>query len=72
MKLLVRIALCIGVIVSALPIALVSYLRNNFKIELGFWAVASGFSCSIFVILLAATLKPQKTGGSPSNSEKTP
>ena len=69
---LVRIALWIGCILSALPVALLVPLRNYFKIELWSWVViAFSYAAVIFVVLLAATSKPKKTGDSSSNSEKT-
>ncbi|WP_342048796.1 hypothetical protein [Bacillus sp. OTU530] len=68
---LVRIALWIVCILSTLLVVLFVPLRNYFNIDLGLGMVVSMFSCDIFVLLLTLAWKPQKTGGSPSNSQKT-
>lgn len=49
---LVRIALWIGCILFALPIAMATYLSTNFGIELGFWAIVSTYFCFVLASLL--------------------
>ena len=68
---LVRIALWIFSILFSIPVLLVVPLHHYFGIELGDWVILVTWGFMLFVLLLLAVLKSEKTDVSSSNSEET-
>ncbi|MFB9758614.1 hypothetical protein [Ectobacillus funiculus] len=68
---LVRIALWMFSILLSIPVLLVVPLRHYFGIELGDWVILVTWGFMLFVLLLLAVPKSEKTDVSSSNSEET-